>query len=163
MCTDVTVRHGAVCHTDHQLVCDTVWLGLVRFGKRLRRCSTSGRFDVNKLLVCRGESTDVPDDRGFVESVLARAGADWEEDGGVDDKWLAVWTALCTSTEELLGRSRRRQPDWFQESLGILVPLLTARNVAYSRWLDLGQIVDLVSFQKARGAARWAVRQTKNT
>lgn len=86
MCTDVTMRHGAVFHTDHQLVCATVWLGLVRFGKRSRRCSKSGRFDVSKLLVCCGESTNVPVDIGFVESVLARAGADWEEDGGVDNK-----------------------------------------------------------------------------
>ena len=74
MCTEVTMRRGAVHHTDHQLVCATVRLSLVRFGKRLRRCSTSGRLDASKLLVFHDESTDVPD-RGFVESVLARAGA----------------------------------------------------------------------------------------
>lgn len=103
MCTNVTVRHGTVCYTDHQLVCATVQLSLVTFGKRPRRCSTSGRFDVSKLLVCRGESIDFPVARGFVESVLARAGA---EDGGVEDKWLAVQAALCTLAEDLLGRSR---------------------------------------------------------
>ena len=35
--------------------------------------------------------------------------------------------------------------------------------MAYSRWLGSVQIVDLVSFQKARGAARRAMRQAKNT
>ena len=81
MCTDVTMRRGAVCHTDCQLVYAMVRLGLVRFGKRPRRCSTRGRFDVSKLLVCHGESIDVSVGRGFVESVLARAGAEWKISG----------------------------------------------------------------------------------
>ena len=58
---------------------------------------------------------------------------DWCDDVGVEDKWSAVKSALVCTAEEVIGRAGRLQPDWFQESLEAVQPLLVARNAAYSK------------------------------
>ena len=66
------------------------------------------------------------------------------------------------SSEDVLGTITRRQPDWFQESLGQLRPFLDCRNEAYARWLGSGMQIDLTQFREARGEARRAVWKAKN-
>lgn len=160
LCLDVTVRRGAVCNTDHQLV--VAKMKLWRFGKIRSKAKVSGirRYDVGKLLSKENEGQEVRDK--YQEVVLERASESWPEDGDVMAKWEAVRSAMTSAADDVLGTTARRQPDWFQESMSQLRPLLKQRNEAYSRWLGSGNQVDLIKFREARGIARRAVRNAKN-
>lgn len=48
----------------------------------------------------------------------------WPVDGSVEEKWSALPSLLVEMGEELLGKSRRRNADWFQESKDELKPAL---------------------------------------
>ena len=98
----------------------------------------------------------------YQEKVLELANQEWSEEDNVVGKWQAVRGALTSAAEDVLGTTTRSQPDWFQESLGQLKPLLTRRNDAYSRWLGSGKQPDLTRLREARGEARRAVRSAKN-
>ncbi len=52
----------------------------------------------------------------------------WEQEGSVEEKWTSVKSALCKSAELVLGKAKRRQPDWYQESSAVLQPLIEERN-----------------------------------
>ena len=41
----------------------------------------------------------------------------------------------CGVSEECLGRARKKQPDWFLDAINRLMPLVTAKRRAYSRFL----------------------------
>ena len=60
----------------------------------------------------------------YQEKVLELANEAWSEEDNVVGKLEAVCGALTSAAEDVLGTTTRRQPDWFQESLGQLKPLL---------------------------------------
>ena len=94
--------------------------------------------------------------------MLERVEDDWCDDAGVEGKWSAVKSALVRTAEEVLGRAGRLQPDWFQELIEALQPLLVAKNAAYSRWLGTGTMEDLSTFRQARSIVRRVIRKAKN-
>ena len=49
--------------------------------------------------------------------------------------WDTLKTSIVTAAECSLGHSRRRQPDWFQESADTLAPLIKAKNKARKKML----------------------------
>ena len=137
VCLDVAARRGAVCNTDHHLVC--VKLRLQRDWHAKHKSVKNKRFDVVKLSVrCEDGRRDSEARDKFVQSVLSRASEEWCDGASVDDKWSAVRSALVDSAEEVLGTVVRSQPDWFTDSLDELKPLLLSRNVAYAKWLSTG-------------------------
>ena len=162
-CLDVAVKRGAVCNTDHHLV--VVKVKVWRDRQRYRAVSGARgtkirRYDVEKFLSKEDEGQMI---RGkYQEKVLELANEAWSEEDNVVGKWEAVRGALTSAAEDVLGTTTRRQPDWFQESLGQLKPLLKRRNDAYSRWLGSRKQADLTRFREARGEARRAVRSAKN-
>lgn len=95
--------------------------------------SRGRRFDVEKAKVRCVEDEEESVKGRYLQGVLQRAGDDWCEDAGVEDKWSAVKTALVSTAEEVFGKAQRLQPDLFRESLDGLQPLLVARNAAYSK------------------------------
>lgn len=162
MCTDVSVRRGAECNTDHQLLCIT--LKLKREGCRTSVPKVdSRRYDVSSLACAEaGRAEDNEKKMVFVEQVLEKASEDWPVEGSVQEKWSVVCSALTEAADDVLGRVRNSQPDWFRESMEELKPLLQHRNDAYRRWLNSKKSVDLSRFKEARNASRRAVRNTKN-
>ena len=122
------------------------------------------RYDVEGLIArtgTRSEETSVKDK--YLQAVLEKACRDWHEEANVEDKWLAVRSGLVNAAGEELGEAGCHQPDWSQEFLSSLKSLLEVRNAAYSRWLGSGRQADLRRFRKARGTARRAIREAKNT
>ena len=158
-CLDVTVWRGAFCNTDHHLVCTRLYFGR-------RHCSgASGwgnhwdkmmRYDVGKL------SHDDSVSPCYLETVLERFSESWSVNGTLAEKWQVVKDALTSAAGDVLGFSSCHQSDWFADSLGLLQPLLTHRNAAYSKWIGTGNPEDLVVFKRARGEAKQAVREAKN-
>ena len=43
--------------------------------------------------------------------------------------WSAMRASFLAAAEEVVGYGGRVQPDWFQESSGILIPLIDVKNV----------------------------------
>ena len=69
----------------------------------------------------------------YLQGVLQRAGDDWCEDAGVEDKWSAVKTALVSTAEEVFGKAQRLQPDlfrshWMDCSLSLLLGMQPTPN-----------------------------------
>ena len=80
-----------------------------------------------------------------------------------DEMWSSnVKCALVDTAEETLGRDTRRQPEWFRDSANVIVPLIEARNAAFSKWLKSGKREDKVKYAQRRGALVRGVRKAKN-
>ena len=73
-----------------------------------------------------------------------------------------IESALTEAAKSELRYEHLKQPDWFQESLETLEPLLCQKNQLYAKWLSTGQTNDRRRFSEARAAARKAVRAAKN-
>ena len=163
MCLDVAAKRGAICNTDHHLVC--VKLRLQRSARHGKRGSgeRNRRFNVEKMAVrlsC-GKRDEAVRDK-FVATVLDKTREGWCDEATVTDKWLTVSSALVSSAEEVIGAEKRSQPDWFRDSLELLRPLLLSRNAAYSEWLGSGRQEDLMWFREVRLQARRAVKSAKD-
>ena len=74
-------------------------------------------YDMSKL-VSDGRAEDESNQTlrlEFQKQVAERAGAAWPLEGGLDEKWTAVSGALIESADELVGKAKGCQPDWFRE------------------------------------------------
>ena len=162
-CLDVSVKRGAVCNTDHNLVC--MEFKLKKPYRRRHECKMEKRrFDVSQLRSGADGDTgcEAPVSMRFVEEVLERAHAVWPDDGNIDEQWSVFRVALTESAASVLGYEKKHQPDWFRESSDILNPFLQRRNDLYTTWLATGKAKDHDRFKQARGEARRAIRKAKN-
>ena len=118
ICLDVTVKRGAECNTDHQLLCATVRMAWHCRGQREKQ-QRRGRYDVSKLLKCDdnvGNDSQQSLRESYIDCVVGRTRTGWPEDGTVEDKWQKICSALITTSDELLGLANSRQPNWLSSS-----------------------------------------------
>ena len=161
-CLDAEVKRGAECHTDHQLLrikmkMSGQWLDL-RKRKKIRR------YDVACLRERKDDSReDLETRKCFQEAIWTRISSPPNRNETMTEKWERLESALTESAKSELQYEHRKQPDWFQESLETLEPLLCRRNQLYARWLGTRQACDHRRFSEARAAARKAVRAAKNS
>ena len=162
MCSDVTVKRGAECNTDHQFLCASVimaWRGL----KKRAGMNEGKRYGVLGLVSCKASdnmSTGRPLQQEYIEEVLERATSAWPEEGTVEERWEVMRSSLLESADELLGYEKSRLPDWFLESADGLRPQLQRRNNAYEA---SGKQEDLTRFKFARNEAKKSIREAKNS
>ena len=163
MCSDVTVKRGAECNTDHQFLNASVRITWRSLKKRAGMNEGKG-YDVSGLVSCKG-SDDMSTGRSlqqqYIDKVLERATSSWPEEGSVEERWKVMRSALLESADELLGYEKSRY--CFQESADDLRPQLQWRNNAYDRWLASGKEEDLTRFNVARNEARKSIREAKNS
>ena len=101
--------------------------------------------------------------RKYVARVLKRSEAEWpKEQEAVEEKWRAIQAALVNTAVEVLGKEKKRQPDWFQDSKDHLRPYLHAWNSMYRNWLFSNKRQDLVKFMEARGKAKRELYRAKD-
>ena len=91
------------------------------------------------------------------------AGAAWPTEGGVNEKWTAQSGDLIESADELVGKEKGYQCDWFRESMVTLKPLLQSRNCAYTKLLASRKGDDLMRFKHAWITAWRPIRAAKNS
>ena len=155
MCVDVAARRGAVCNTDHNVVCARLCLKQGSYARRVPVPPRGGTFDVEKL-------ASSPLREEYQEQVTEKAGEAWPEEEGMEEKWKAVSCTTISSAEDLLGIAGHSKPNWFHDFLEELKPLLRLKNEAYTKWLRTGRQEDHSKFNVARCNARQAVRRVNN-
>ncbi len=179
LCQDVRVVRGAECATDHLM------LGLrylLPTTARQHHCKVvkRRRFDVDKLYMAHeaidkrtDSSIQSPSDLVSEDKVIRNAEvfssravsniqSAWCEGNSASEKWRVLRSAITTAAEDTLGFQRRRRPDWYQDSMDILDPVLERRNRLFRLWLDAKTSVAREAYCHARGLARAAVRAAKN-
>ena len=86
MCSDVTVKRGAECNTDHQSLRASVRMAWRSIKKR---AGEGKRYDVSELVNCKGSddmSTGRPLQQQYIEKVLERATSAWPEGRTVEKR-----------------------------------------------------------------------------
>ena len=161
-CLDATVKRGAECNTDHQLLRIKMRMTKLHTGRgRTPRLTT--RFDVSKLNGPLVDENGRDTSRGAFQDLASKLVVEeWKEDKSVDEKWIAVRSALTGAAKTVLGEKKRSDPDWFQESAAKLETLFQKRHQLYLKWLSSGLICDKQKFAQARSEACRAVRAAKN-
>ena len=99
----------------------------------------------------------------FQKQLVERAAAAWPVVDGVYEKWTAVRGTLIESADELVGKVKVLQRDWFRKTMGTLKPLQRSRNSAYIKWLASREGDDLMRFKQAWTIARRTIRAAKKS
>ena len=68
----------------------------------------------------------------------------------VSEKWATIHSALTEAASSVLGKEKRRHPDWFKENADSLEPILQKRNQLYLKWLGSGLMSDKQNVSKTR-------------
>ena len=97
-----------------------------------------------------------------VEEKLKEADLSDDTNLDVEKLWGVIRDAMTTAAEETLGRTSRRQPDWFRDSESIIRPLIEARNCAFTKWLKSKDERDRKAFVRCRRKIVKVVREVKN-
>ena len=99
----------------------------------------------------------------FSEAVMDEVSGEWRaEAGGGGEKWKVLEGAMKKAAEEVLGRERRRQPDWFLESIGQLEELIIKCNTLFATWLRTRCQRDRQRYVNQWREVAWKVKRAKN-
>ena len=64
---------------------------------------------------------------------------------------------VTSATDSAVGRSRKRQPDWFAESVDTSMPLVEAKNIAQMWMLQTNSTADCKAFCRCQQEVKTAV------
>ena len=152
MCTDVQVMRGASCWTDHYLVRMKLKLGLAQ----RKRISTQ-RLPLAVYTLHNREKRDAYDHK--LNDLLNEN--PHNHDPIAVQNWGTLKQCIVSVTEAVLGRGKKRQPDWFLESEEKLLPLVKAKEVAHSRPLQDDSVTNGRQFRKHQRAVKFAAVEAK--
>ena len=127
LCTDVQVMRGANCWTDHQMIRVRIRMTYPHY--RTNRRSGHVPIAVSHLHQSAYRAA-------YQDCISTELEANQHLDSNsVEQNWDRLKTSIVTAAESSLGRSRKRQPEWFQEKADILSPLIEAKNIARNKML----------------------------
>ena len=115
---------GAECQTDHRMV--RMKLKMIIQPQR-RKVAFKG---VIKLNVDRLKSNEIKNDFSVKMETALNQLADRTSDS-VHDKWKELKNQILKVSKETLGTKSKKQPDWFEENIGSITPLIDAKNAAH--------------------------------
>ena len=161
-CTDAMVVRGAMCNTDHMML--RLKVRIEKKPPSKQEDKKGRRFDVAQLGRGSGGTRNKDTVREkYVAEVSRRLKDGWCEEGSVEEQWQVMKSALCKAADSTLGTSLRKKADWFEESAGVLRPMLEKRRGAYLKWLDTGNEIERKKFAEMCSVVRRAVRDVKNS
>ena len=127
LCRDVTVLRLADCWTDHKLLRAQLNVQIpfktpfkTPRGKMQRRYAVAALKDASVMEEYNKVVTEAVVDK-------------WRNDSDGSRKWEIIRDSLTESAATILGYERRRQPDWFQESISTLKKLINKRNTLFAK------------------------------
>ena len=152
LCRDVRVCRSACCWTDHYMVRGKVQL---RLPKSKNKPETSIPLAVHALSSeeCREEFQ-----QKLYQHLLQHPHC---EDSHPDNNWEQLKMCIMESAEECIGRAKRKQSDWFLDSFVTLMPLVTAKKKAHTRFLQNPTTAAKKEFRKHQRAVKKAVDEAK--
>ena len=62
--------------------------------------------------------------------------------------WSVVKSCIVSAAERTVGRGKRKQPEWFEENIDELVPLIEAKNVAHTTMLNARTVASRKAFRR---------------
>ena len=157
---NATVRRGAECDTDHQLLC--MKFTILGRGPLCKSSSTVARIlcynaskivkhndmDTEEAAPCREARQELQ------KQVRDRASTTWPLSGTAEEMWTALRTALIESADLVLGTEKWKEPDCLQEKASTLEPILKLCNELHTKWLGSGCKEDHQKFAKCCREAR---------
>lgn len=85
-CLDASVKQGAECNTDHQLL--RIKLLMSKLYQTAKTSATQHRFDVSKLVGTSSDENRKNIPRGLFQKLASKSvGEHWKADGSNQDKW----------------------------------------------------------------------------
>lgn len=152
-CRDVRVMRGANCWTDHGLVRAKLNIVVPRVrGSREISCIP---FAVHELTI----SAKRDEYREVLEQHLRDR--PHKDDDTCKQNWDILKDCIVAAAEETVGRGRRKHPEWFEESLETLMPLVEAKNRAHQRALQSNMTADRKEFRRHQRLVKRAVDKAK--
>ena len=152
-CGDVQVMKGANCWTNHKLVRAKLRLTLPHVcGKREKRMQP---FSAHKR--------SAPGKRDECSSHLEMALQEepHRPDLYAEENWMVLKSCIRSVAEKTIGRGKRKQPEWFEESLEVLMPLIEAKNDAHKRMLATKSVKARKEFRQQQRKVKRAVDQAR--
>ena len=152
-CRDVRVMRGANCWTDHKMV--RVKLSLKLPSISTRKDNKSIPFAVHELSTKRRRDEYMD----CLEKSLQNRPHCSER--SAEENWIAIKSSIVSTAEKVIGRGRRKQPEWFEETADVLEPLIKAKNEAYAVCLTDNSPDKKRLFRQHQRAVKKAVDKAK--
>ena len=127
LCRDVTVCRSACCWTDHFMVRGKIQLHLP---KSKRNPATTTPLAVYTL---NSEEHREIFQQNLNHRLLQHP---HQPDGSLESNWQQLKDCIMESAEECIGHKKKKQPDWFLDSINTLMPLVTAKREAHLKFLQ---------------------------
>ena len=86
----------------------------------------------------------------------------WNPSADGESKWAIFRDSMVKAAETVLGKEKRRQPDWFQENIEVLKKLIVKRNGRFVQWLETRHPRDRQKYVAQRREVAREVRCAKN-
>jgi hypothetical protein len=155
LCTDVRVYRSACCWTDHHMVKGTMSLNITKRKKRTQRLQSHPPLAVHIL-----HSQEA---RRMYQTELEQYLSEHphNEEGSTEENWMALKDCIMSCAEKCVGRSKRKQPDWFKDAIDVLTPLLADKQEAYNRFLCTQNSETKKEFRKCQRNVKKAVDEAK--
>jgi len=152
-CQNVRVVRSATFWTDHNMVEAKLRLDFTQ--PRKPRGHRVARFAVERL---RDKQT-----ARIYQSILSEQCETTfqREQLPIEQEWAGLKSDVAFVASEILGRSNRRQPDWFVESQPALEPLLAEKSRLHQAMLSRDTRSSRKAFRRAQRAVAAAVRCEK--
>ena len=152
LCTDVQVMRGATCWSDHHMI-----RGKVRIELSLPKKSRA-----TALPIAVHTFSD-PDQRSTYREKLDESLSEQPHSPGnsAEEGWNTLKECTISTAEAVVGRGKKKQPDWFSDGADTLLPLLSAKEHAHNRVLQVNSITNRKEFRKHQRAVKRAVDEAK--
>ena len=152
-CRDVQVMRGANCWTDHKLVRAKLKVVVPRYaGRKKKNClpfavhelsTRSKRDEYGEML--KQQLLDMPHNASDTS----------------EHNWDVLKSCIVSAAEEAVGRGKRKQPDWFEENMEMLSPLIKAKNDAHLTLLHSSTSANRKEFRRHQRVVKAAVDKAK--
>ena len=152
LCRDVTVCRSACCWTDHFMVRRKIQLHLP---KSKRNPATTTPLAVYTL---NSEEHREIFQKNLDHRLLQHP---HQPDGSLESNWPQLKDCIMESAEECIGHKKKKQPDWFLDSIDTLMPLVTAKREAHLKFLQTPTSTTRKEFRKHQRAVKRAVDEAK--
>ena len=144
--------HSADCDTDHALVCSRVRLK----PKKLHRSKRSGQPRINIAATAVSQLCDA-----FAKTVKT-ALENHPPLETAEEKWSLLRDTIHNTALTTFGKIDRKNPDWYDESLPEIQPIINAKREAFMNYKKVPSSKNLTALRTARSKVQKIARRCAN-